>query len=294
MHHSYRVHSDTFKARGGVLLLGPPGNLKTTILNTFEGQTGFHLVSDITSNSLLGIRNQILSGRIHTVAIQDLNKIYERKAETTANIMGNLRALMDEGFTQMAHENKVPVRVKARSLVLAACTSGLWENEYASWMSNGLGRRLIHSTFRLKTKGIIADAILDDNPIKIGTSHLCRVPSELILPLGKADSREAETLLKVLALGQMEFDVQLLILRKALVMLRWKYRDVNGNIPLELIEEFAGSFRNEGIELEIDDEDRFIIVETKQPTKKKETKRNGISKQDSIQPSKQRQAAKRK
>lgn len=292
MHHSYRVYSEVFKSRGGVLLLGPPGNLKTTILNSFDGQTGFHSVSDITSNSLLGLRNQIISGRVNTIAILDLNKIYERKLDTTNNIMGNLRALMDEGFCQVAHEAKVPVRVKARALVLAACTSGLWEAQYNAWASNGLGRRFIHSNFRLATKGIVANAILNDTPIKIGTSHLLRVPPELILPLGKVTDEEGQSLLNCLSLGQMEFDVQLITLRKALAVLHWKYRDGDTTQPMKLIEEFSASFRNEGVELEIDNQDHVEIVETKKPNEKGKTS-NGISIKRDTQPgSKQRQAVK--
>ena len=154
---THRVESN-FKSRGGLLLVAPPGQMKTSMLSTLTDQHGVMGYSDMTTRTLVEARDYIASKKVHTLLLYDFQKIYERKSDTAANIVGSLRALVEEGFSSAAWEEQLTLYRLKRVL-------SLWllalRHSYVTTLSSGMSLVLVvdfcsattpYRTLRLSSK----------------------------------------------------------------------------------------------------------------------------------------------
>jgi hypothetical protein len=218
---THRVRS-RFASRGGLFLVSPPGQLKTSLLSCFEDYYGVLGYSDLTTTSLVQARDLIASNKAHTIVLYDLQKLYERRPDTAANIEGNLRSIMDEGFTTANYENvsKNAITSKARALVMAACTNRFYQNKLASWEVTGMARRVMFCVYKLRRPEKIQQAIMQDRPIELVMNGVS-VPVNL--EISGEISKTDENLLRKIMQRQPE-DVPMILMRKILCVLKWKYK----------------------------------------------------------------------
>jgi hypothetical protein len=246
---THRVR-DNYSDRGGIILVSPPGHLKTTFLSLFSDFAGVLGYSDLTSTSLLESRDAIVSGKVHTLLLYDMQKLYERRADTAANIIGNLRALAGEGFATASFErvSRNVIQQKARALVLGACTHAFYRQHLAEWEETGFSRRFLFSVFRLKDPDVILDRVLKDNPIELIYSQV-NIPANL--SLDGAITKEDERLI-VRALGKQQEAIPALLLRRILLVLRWRSKRLRKpDRSREILRDFAQSLSKEGAMLEV-------------------------------------------
>jgi hypothetical protein len=247
---THRVQSN-FPSRGGMLLIAPPGQMKTSMLNTLTDQPGVMGYSDMTSKTLVEARDQIASKKIHTLLLYDFQKIYERKADTASNIVGSLRALVEEGFTSAAWEEHANIiQTKARALVMAACTPAFIRNHIVDWDESGFSRRFLFCHYSLSNPEIIVKAIMQDDPIPLVLNGSVTVPFNLVIPLVEHPGDEHK-LRKMLRHGQRGEEVPLILLRKLLAVLRWRCGKMRkpGVNAMHIMEEFSQCMMNEGAEI---------------------------------------------
>lgn len=247
-HLSYRVQS-RFPSRGGLFLVSPPGHLKTSVLNILNPLMGVVGFSDIQSNNLAQAREQICGNKITTLLLYDVQKIFERRIDTAYHIMGNLRAMMDEGFTSVSQENMSDQLItrRARALVIGACTPTFVQTHFNRWVEDGFQRRVLFSHYVLKNPERIKQAIMDDRPIQL--PGIGWMPANLVIEYKPA--KIDESFLLGLLRKQRE-DVPLILLRKILAVLRWKYDKLRKkNKAYEILEDFRESLIDEGAEVTI-------------------------------------------
>jgi len=249
---THRVES-RFQSRGGILLVAPPAHFKTTMLRAVEDMPGVQSYSDITTTGLVEARDMIASKKIHTLMFYDLQKIYERKAETASNIIGSLRALMDEGFTTAAFENAGTnmIQMRARALVLAATTPAMYRRVMGDWDESGFSRRLIFSVYSLQNPEVLVKAIMQDEPLQLAGLSSVNVPFNLSIKLEEKPGDE-NALRKLLRRGQRGEEIPLILLRKILAVLRWKAKAQHSkDYSLDILREFGKSMGDEGVEVQL-------------------------------------------
>src|SRR6266849_9404066 len=93
------VHSP-FPTRGGILLIGPPETLRTTLIDSALSDYPDALVlSDINVKQLIEMREDMSAGKITTLAFTELAKLYARNPAVAKNIEGHIMALVEEGLS---------------------------------------------------------------------------------------------------------------------------------------------------------------------------------------------------
>src|SRR5215470_12602557 len=94
-HLSYAIDSvpDAFSQRGGIMLVGPPENMKTTLATCLEKYSNALVVADMNVKQLVKVRDQISCGRYRTLVLPAFEKLYKRDADTASNVEGHLLAM---------------------------------------------------------------------------------------------------------------------------------------------------------------------------------------------------------
>lgn len=240
-----------FPARGGVALVSPPGQLKTSFLQCFEEQIGVLAYSDMTTMNLVEARDLIASKKARTILLYDMQKLYERRADTASNIEGHIRSLMDEGFTSAAHESssKNLIQSKARALVMAACTPTFYRSKLGAWETSGFARRMLFCVYTLKDPALIQQAILTEVPLLFGNSGI-RMPVNLEIP---SDMRDGDDNFILRIVQKQREDVPVNLIKKTLWVLRWYYTKhlKQKDKSMEILKEFSQCLGGGGAEIEI-------------------------------------------
>lgn len=176
MHMSSYVQS-RFEERGGIMLVGPPGVMKTTMVKYLDENYGDAIVvSDINVPTMAKMRDRIAGGSIRTLVFGEYGKLYERASVTAQNLEGTVRALAGEGFRSHSFEDSTVARKSARCTVIGAMTSYLRDQHSTRWDQTGFSRRFLWSVISLNDPQVIERAVLDDTPIEIPSVDAPRPP----------------------------------------------------------------------------------------------------------------------
>jgi hypothetical protein len=148
-----------FNARGGILLIGPPETLRTTLISSaLEDYPDALVLSDINVKQLIEMREDMSAGKITTLAFLELAKLYARNPAVAKNIEGHIMALIEEGLSLASFQDKRMSSTKARSLVIAACTEKFYGQRFTEWTDSGFSRRFLHCMYRLDDPWALAEA----------------------------------------------------------------------------------------------------------------------------------------
>lgn len=244
-----------FQDRGGIILVGPPGVLKTTFLE-FVGRV-YHdalAISDINVPTLNDLKDQIASGSIRTLVIPELLKLYERDPRTAANLEGTLRALVAEGFLKASFEDARINTLRARCSVLTAITPDFQIQRFRHWEKTGFSRRFLWPLIRMKNPHLLDHAVEEGKLVDF-FGKVDRLPP---LPLTGyirdettvLERKELRTWLKGHP-GSGVHNLQLSLLVKMLGVLKWWYGNTGRTHreALHTLRVFARSFQPGGAEL---------------------------------------------
>jgi hypothetical protein len=162
-----------FQTRGGILLIGPPETLRTTLIDSALSDYPDALVlSDINVRQLIEMREDMSAGKITTMAFTELAKLYARNPAVAKNIEGHLMALVEEGLSLASFQDKRMSSSKARVLVIAACTEKFYGQRFTEWNDSGFARRFLHCSYRLDNPWALADS--QEQRIKIELGNIKR------------------------------------------------------------------------------------------------------------------------
>jgi hypothetical protein len=148
-----------FSTRGGILLIGPPETLRTTVIQSaLEDYPDAMCLSDINVRNMMEMREDMSAGKITTLAFTELAKLYARNPAVAKNIEGHIMALIEEGLSLASFQDKRMQSSKARALVIGACTEKFYGQRYTEWSDSGFARRFLHCAYRLRDPWILADS----------------------------------------------------------------------------------------------------------------------------------------
>lgn len=157
--HSTWCVESPWKESGGILVIAPPGQLKTTILYTLEVYNDALCTSDINIRSMKSVRDMVLGGRYKSIIFGELEKLYARNPATAQNIESHLKQFVEEGLRHFSHEDSAIPIMPARAMVLAGMTPSMFGKQYTGWNENGFLRRFICVQYVLNDEKAILAAV---------------------------------------------------------------------------------------------------------------------------------------
>lgn len=247
-----------FKDRGGLFLVGPPGALKSTIVEYLDTSFPDALVlSDINVQTLTRIKERIAGGSIRSLVMSDMEKLYERHASVASGIEGTLRALVAEGFASASFEDVTISRLKAHATVIGAMTGSLRERHAVRWDSSGFARRFLWSLMHLQDAGQLERAVIDGALIDIAVVDSPRAPASGGIP--DLTTREERVVIAGWCKYQpMPNNIQISLMARTWAVLKWwatqqQSRDKRRTTAVELawgtLGRFSRSLGKDGVEV---------------------------------------------
>lgn len=228
------ITNSPFPQRGALMIVGPPGSMKTTFIRVaLTGHPSALFLSDLNINSLMSLRDSLVSGRYSTIAFPEYEKLYQRKADTSANIEGTIKQLIEEGFSRASFEEQDAITSNAKTLVIGAMTYSFYNNMIGKWRESGFKRRILWAGIKLAEPDKIMEAIRKWELIDIG-DIIRRYPTKDIpFDVSDVESRTIEKMLE----GQWEATPYVL-LKKIYAVLKWKHVKEPGK-AMKLMKEFS-------------------------------------------------------
>lgn len=240
-----------FEQAGGMFLVAPPGQLKTAVLKQLEALPDTRGFSDMNTRDLLRVRDEIAARSVRAILFYDWQKIFERRVETAQNICGNIRALIDEGFTYDGEGtgNHQPI---ASAFALMAMTPACFRRNEDEWIANGFLRRVVVCAYRLERPELISESIISNIPMRFGVERF-PVPVGKAVPMSVTEAESRWLLNSVLRYQHSRQATGLTLMRKVWSMLRWRYRKQKvADMSRQVIEDFGPSLGKKAVDLEID------------------------------------------
>lgn len=235
-----------FPQRGAIMIVGPPSSLKTSIITmALQDMPNKVILSDLNVNSLMDMREALISGRYSTIAFPEFEKLYMRKADTASNVEGSIKQLIEEGFTRASFEEQDAISFTARALVIGAMTHSFYNSRIAKWRESGFKRRILWLGVRLRDPDQIMESVHKWARIQLDGIPR-RYPVQNI-PYNLTDG-ESKYIQKMLE-GQWEVTPYVL-LKKILCVLKWKYPK-EADIPMHLMKQLRPLLNNQMGEIEI-------------------------------------------
>lgn len=249
LHFSRYVVSD-FPQRSGIILVGPPGSLGSTIINeTLHYLPNTIVVSDLNVRQLMMLRDDVAARRITTIGIMDFEKIYQRHGSTASNVEGHIKGFADEGFFHTSMEDSRTIVLPAKAAILTKMTQKFYMTKYSDWIDNGFARRFIWCVYRLKDPEVIEESIHKWRKITFTSAKefITKMPNAKI-PMSCTEE-ESRTIRRMLNWQRAGIETPLIALKKILSVLKWKFGDKQK--AMNCILDFAEGMSAKGGELEI-------------------------------------------
>lgn len=242
-----------FQDHGGLMIVGPPGVLKSTFLSILDRNYHDALsLSDLNMRTLVDYRDHIAARTIRTLVIPEYKKIWERHKMTASNVEGTIRALAGEGFMSAGFEDSRPQRLRARCTIFAAMTPKFQADHYREWEEDGFNRRFLWSLVRLQDPQLVDKAVELWELVDV---NLARIPPTPVASIPNLTTREERAAMRLLVKYQPggNHGSQVAIMAKTLSVLKWWYKILKrpDGAALATIRTFAQSLGKEGAELTI-------------------------------------------
>jgi len=241
-----------FRERSGLMVVGPPSVLKSTLLAVVSDNYPNALeLSDVNVPGLVDLRDQLASGVIRTLVLSDLGKIYERHPSTALNLEGHLRALSGEGFAAASFQDSRINRLKARCSLLAGMVPDVQEQNFKRWEKTGFNRRYLWALIMLDDPEMLMRAVEEWRLLDFGMRGLPSLPVTKTIPnlTTPRQRRELGKFLKWQPGGGMHA-TQLALLSRMLGVLLWHYKRARiRKDAFEVVAAFARTLQEGGAAL---------------------------------------------
>lgn len=263
------VSQDTnwdLQARGGVMLVSYPEQLKTSILSASLGRyPEVMLVSDMNVREFSDIREDLLTQRYDTIGFLDYQKVWERDERTSANVEGVIRALTDEGWNGTLGGKQMK-GAPARAFLILCMTPGLYNAKLDNWKKNGFHRRFIAMHYQFRDRRLLEESI------KQGRSYQLSIRQHIMRPTNRLTYKvtESEANFIQLALKEQKGLVALQLLLRIYNTMKWHFDEVmkEPDRAMQLLMNIMPMFNSEGGDLTADNVEPLLVVGEPGPRRK--------------------------
>lgn len=233
-----------FGSRGGIMLIGPPNTLKSTVVEVaLNHYPNALILSDLNVQSLARLRDDLAGGRYPTMAFSAFEKLYARHTSTSSNLEGYILALIEEGFSRVSFEDSRMATIKARALVIGATTLSFYTQHYSNWRDTGFLRRFLWMVYKVKEPRVLEqaihkwalipfDSIIRKQPINKITNNLTEKESSYLLHITR---------------DQPDRSTGFILLKKIAMILKWKYEGTSDKGKfMKILEDIAPTLSKHG------------------------------------------------
>lgn len=222
IHLSSYVHGPV-EDRGGLMVVGPPGALKTTAIDVLDAN--YHnavTVSNLNTTTLLQMQDQLQSGTVRSLVIPDLQALYAGDPRTVGRLEQAIMQLAGEGNRGASWQDTRFQRFKSRCTVFAAMTTKFMERRAANWNETGFLRRFLWCAYQLNDPEMLMNAIEKWKRADIGTIVIPSIPANGAIPdrLTVSDRARIRTWIKH---QPGPHEIQFNLLCRATSALQWHY-----------------------------------------------------------------------
>lgn len=232
-----------FEERGGIMIVGPPGSFKSTMIETAcENHADCIISSDLNVQQWLKMKDEFISKRYTVLGFPEFEKLYQRHPSTAANLEGIIKALISEGFSSGPGGDPRMPRLKAKALVIGGITTSCFEQKYEEWQKNGFLRRFIWLLIGVQNPEAIIYAIRRWQKLEFGKVTVRPANRQIQVVISEARSKQLETSMK----SQPGLHGTAYVLMKKIVaVLEWKYNGDTKKIQ-ELLRDIAPALSKNG------------------------------------------------
>lgn len=237
------------------MLVAPPEQMKSTAVKCLDGYGDCLVLSDLNVRQLAKhLRDEISSGRYHTLALTAFEKLYARDADTAANIEASLSAMMEEGFGHASFEDSRSFVRVAKCFVVGALVEDSYRSHFSQWLSSGFARRFLWLHFKLKDPMLLTRSIVNWEPLQIVNGEgLPALPYGNAIPwtTTKEELYEIHKLIK----DQPGKSTPHILCAKILSVLKWHFRNSEnpGAQAWSVFSDVAPAFKmREGAAIEVE------------------------------------------
>lgn len=235
---------------GGLMLVAPPGMLKTAILKVaLDSHAGVLGLSDINVQGLGRLRHTISNGKVKTLVFYEFAKLYQRNTAVSSNVEGVLSALVDESYHKLAFDVQEAHALPCGALVLGAMVPKFYEEQLDRWQDSGFARRFIWCMYKLRNPKLVQGAIAKWQSVSFGADFRFKIPLDPI-PYGLTQP-EAEWIQRLLTYNH-GIETPSILLQKIACVLRWENKALKrDDDTVKVLKEFAPLLTKHGGVLEI-------------------------------------------
>jgi hypothetical protein len=238
-----------YTQRGGIMILGPPATLKTTFIkNALEDHHDALVLSDVNIQTLISLRDDLRTGRYNTLAFTELEKLYQRRADTASNIEGSLKQMVEEGFHRASFEDQRLSISKTRCMVIGAMTNDFYARHFDEWEKSGFARRFLWCNIELENAYKLMDAVAAWELLSLG-EYRSKSPGNKSIPYNvtKAENDQLRLMLKT----QRGTITPFVLLKKILCVLKWKYGKREHGKPMRIMRDFSECLTDHGAQIHL-------------------------------------------
>jgi len=220
--HLARYVTSSHEQRGGLMLVAPAGQLKTSALEILDHYPDAKIVSDLNVQSIIRLRDDLVSGEIASLAFTDFEKLYKRHSAVASNLEGILSALVEEGFRKASFQDQRMVAVPARCTVFGALTLRAYELRAADWADSGFARRFLFLHYRMSNPHKLEDAIRRWERYTTDLDYIAKVPPTRKISFAVTDGQQ-RVIERALKHQRSRLSPRVLLM-KICSVLNWKFR----------------------------------------------------------------------
>jgi len=210
--------------RGGLMIVGPPGMLKSTAIDILDAN--YHnavSVSNLNTTTLLQMQDQLQSGAVRSIVVPDLQALYAGDPRTVGRVEQAMMQLSAEGHRGASWQDPRFQRFTSRCTLFSAMTSKFFEKHTAQWSDSGFLRRFLWCAYRLEDPDTLMKALLQWQRAELGSVVIPSTPASGEIPdlLTVADREQIRMWIKH---QPGPHEIQFALLCRAASVLTWHYK----------------------------------------------------------------------
>lgn len=241
------------KDKGGLMLVGPPGMLKTTFLDVLDHNYHNALsASNLNTTTLLKLQGQFFNGSMRSIILPDVQAMYAGDPRTAARLEQAIMQLAGEGNRGASWQDARFQKFKSRCAVFGAMTQRHYEQYSARWEESGFLRRFLWASVALADPEALMNAIEQWQRAELGAIKIPDMPGNGTIPdsLTRDERRQIRSWLKY---QPGPHEIQMSLMCRATSALRWHYQThrIKAN-AMDTMREFAETLQKDAGLVHID------------------------------------------
>ena len=245
-----------YRDRGGLMLIGPAGVLKTTLLDVLDNNYSNALA---VSNSYMSTMQKLLpafyNGQVRSLCFPDLQSIYAGDPRTSGRIEQMMMQLSGEATRTIGgNEDSRYAKFKGYCTMFAAMTPSFYTSHINKWEESGYSRRFLWSTYTFEDPDILMRAIAQWTKADLGIDRVpqCPIGGSIQDVLKQPQREEIMTWLRH---QPQPHEIQFQIMCKATSALAWHYKRHGVNkVAMDTMRKFSETLQHDAALLRLPDQ----------------------------------------